>query len=596
MAVLTERKVTARALRRAPSRRTTALLLALFAVLATIAVGRLAFDQRALHGLSVAGVAVGGLEAAEIRARLAAEVARPWAAAEVRLVDGARTWTTTNGALGIAPDLDTAASAALAFGKTGDPIEQARAWLAAARGASLPFVMRAEGDAAERAVARLATEIDRPAVDGEITLAPTLVVRDPEHGRELDRPQALAALLGPQALGDRTVELRVRSRYPAVDAAGYAEAATLVRAATTPLEVSAGDRGLAEDPTGLAGLVTVRRAPVAAGDLPPVPAGAVAPAIRYRYTATLSTERIAAWTEAVAATLDRPARNASYTVQADGALAVVPSVAGVKVDREAFMAQALRELAQPASGGRRVIAPPFVADQPVFTTEQAQQHVAGMVRIASFETYFPPDHGRWRNIATGAAQFNNQVVAPGETFSFWKSIGPVEISRGYAYSGAIVDGMSRSDVIGGGLCQVSTTLFMAVASAGYQIVERGQHDYFIDRYPLGLDAAVFLPGLDLRWRNDTGFPAMIRSHSTWTSVTFEVFSIPSGRQTVFGPPVETNVRDVSPGQKADPAFPPGAKVLGRDVTRTRTVTENGRVVHHDVFRSRYNPVWGGPAS
>ena len=87
---------------------------------------------------------------------------------------------------------------------------------------------------------------------------------------------------------------------------------------------------------------------------------------------------------------------------------------------------------------------------------------------------------------------------------------------------------------------------------------------------------------------------LIRSSSSNIAVEFEIFSIPNGRTMTFGAPVVTNVRDVRPDQKADPAFPAGAKVLGRDVTVTRTVTENGRVVHNDVFRSSYSPVWGGP--
>lgn len=595
MAVLTERNATrSRSTRRASAQAGVGLLVVLLVLAAAAVAAQVAFDGRTLPGLRVAVTSVGTLDAAATRTRLRAEVAQPWAAATVRLTDGTRSWTATNAELGIAPDLDAAVAAALAYGKTGSVLDRAQAWIAAIGGnAEVPFVMRAEGTSAERFVVQVASQIDTAAVDGEITVSALgATLREPTVGRELDRGQVIAALLGAQALGDREIELRVRTRHPALDAAGFTEAAALVRTVTAPLEVSAGDRGITEDAAGLASFVIVERVVARPGELPAIPADVIAPATRYRYTATVNEARVRAWTEAVATELDRPAKNASYTVRPDGSLAVIPSVNGVKIDRDAFTAQALREI---VAAGRRTIVPTFVTDVPVFTTEQAQKYTTGMVRLTSFETFFPVNYARWKNISTGAAQFNNVVIAPGETFSFWKTLGPVTVERGYAYSGAIVDGVSNPNIIGGGLCQVSTTLFVAVAQAGYEILERGQHDYYIDRYPLGLDAAVFDPGLDLRWRNDTPYPALLRSSWSDIAVQFEIFSIPNGRTTVFGAPVVTNVRDVAPGQKADPAFAPGAKVLGSDVTRTRTVTENGKVVHYDVFRSSYKPVWGGPA-
>jgi len=599
MAVLTERKTTPRGVVRGLSTRTSAtLLVALFAIAGIALAAHVGFESRALPGLRVAGVAVGALEADGVREALRAEAARPWATATTRLVTGERVWSRTNAELGIAPDLDAATAAALSYGKTGSPLDRAQAWLSSLTGnAQVPFVMRAEGSAAERLVAQVASEIDTAAVDGEITLgARGVTVREPIAGRELDRAHAMAALLGAQALGDREVELRVRARHPAVDAAGVAEAAAFVRAATTPLEVTVADGLVSEDPVALATFLVVERVAARPGELPAVPADAVAPAARYRYVASLAPDRVRAWADAVAVLLDRPAKNATYTVAPDGALVVVPSVSGIKVDRDALGAQVLRELATAAPGRERVLAATVVTDVPIFTTEQAQQYASQLTRVSVFETFFPPNLARWKNISIGAAQFNNVVIAPGQTFSFWELIGPVTVQRGYAYAGAIIDGRSDPNVIGGGLCQVSTTIFMAVAQAGYEIVERGNHDYYIDRYPLGLDAAVFDPGLDLKWKNDTKYPVLIRSSTSNIAVEFEIFTVPNGRSVTFGPAISSNFRDIRPGQVPDSAFVPGSKVLGRDVTRTRTVTENGAVVRQDVFRSHYNPVWGGPAT
>lgn len=574
------------------------LLVPLLALVAGVFAVHAAYDGRAVPGVRVADVAIGGLGADAIRATLANEASRPWAASRVLLTVEGQTFTATNAELGISPDLDAATAAALAYGRSGDLAQRVRQWAAAIRGeTSLPFVMRAESATADRYLARIAASVDRPAQDGEIAVTATgATIREPAIGRELDRTHALSALLSAQALGDREVALRSRSLYPAVDDAGIREAAAFVRAATTPLEITAGDRGAREDAAGLVTLLRVERLVATAAELPPVPQGSVAPATRYRYVASLDDARVRAWAAAVAVAMDRPARSATYTVAADGSLVVVPSQDGVRIDVDAFVAQALGELAKPISDATRVLSPTFVRDVPRFTTEQAEQYRTGMRRAASFETFFPANLARWKNISIGAAQFNNVVLAPGDTFSFWARLGPVTVARGYAYAGAIIDGRSDPNVIGGGLCQVSTTMFMAVAQSGFQILERGNHDYYIDRYPLGLDAAVFDPGLDLKWKNDTAFPVLIRSSSSNIAVEFEIWTVPNGRSVTFSAPVETNWRDVAPDQPADSAFPPGVKVMGRDVTRVRTVAENGRIVHRDVFFSRYNPVWGGPAA
>jgi vancomycin resistance protein YoaR len=187
------------------------------------------------------------------------------------------------------------------------------------------------------------------------------------------------------------------------------------------------------------------------------------------------------------------------------------------------------------------------------------------------------------------------VIMPGQTFSFWNLLGPVTVQRGYAYAGAIIENRSDENVIGGGLCQVSTTMFNALAKLGYQIDERHAHGYLIDRYPLGLDAAVFDPGVDFRWTNDTDAPVFLWSWAGDTSLTFEVWSTPTGRTVTFSDAVQKNFVDVPADQPADPAFPKGVSVKGRDVFRTRTVTDaSGKVLHQDFFASHYAPVWGGP--
>jgi vancomycin resistance protein YoaR len=554
------------------------------------------YAQRALPGMSVGGVDIGSLEVAAIHDRLAAELAAPWATASVALVDGTRTWGTTNAELGIAPDIDAATSAALAYGKTGSVFDRIAAWIDAVRGqANIPFAMHAKGDAVDRWVAAAARDTDRAPVSGELRLgASGLQATQPVLGREVDRVGTVAALLSADSLGNREVALRVRTSYPAVDAAGFDEAYARASAAITPVTVHVEDRTFTENATFLSSMLAIERVTAKPGELPAIPQDAIAPAVRYRYQVTLVNERVASWVAALAALLDHPGKSAKFNVDKDGVPSIIPSESGVTIDQDKLRALALVELVRPTGAATRDLAAPAKVDVSAFTTDQAKALLPSLVRTSTFTTYYPPSAERHANISTGASQFDGVVIMPGQTFSFWELLGPVTVQRGYAFAGAIINNRSEDNIIGGGLCQVSTTIFNAVAAQGYEILERHSHGYYIDRYPIGYDAAVFEPGVDFRWRNDTANPVFLWSWSDWTSITIDVWGIPTGRTTVLSAPLQKNFVHPAADQPADPHFPKGVSVDGRDVFRTRTVYENGAVIHQDYFASHYAPVWGGP--
>jgi vancomycin resistance protein YoaR len=555
-----------------------------------------AYAQRALPGVTVGGVAVGSLERDAIRQRLESELLAPWAASTVTLVDGTRTWRATNGQLAIAPDIDEAITGALAYGKDGRIIDRLGAWIDALRGeATVPFAMRAQGTALDGWMTQVAHDVDRAPISGALGFGPTgLVATQPVLGRSVDRGETIAALLSADSLGDREVALRIRTTYPEVDASGFDEAYTRAAAVTTPLTVHVEDRSWDEVAPGLATFLNVERVVAKPGELPAIPSDAIAPATRYRYVTTLIDARVTTWVSAVANLLDHPGKNARFVVSADGGISITPSESGVKIDQDKFRTLVLSELVTPAVGTTRQIAAPAAVDTPAFTTDQAKALAPELQKTSTYTTYYPPSVSRHANISTGASQFDGVVIMPGQTFSFWELLGPVTVDRGYMYAGAIINNRSDENVIGGGLCQVSTTIFNAISRQGYDIVERHAHGYYIDRYPIGYDAAVFEPGVDFKWRNDTQNPVFIYSWSGAASLTIDVWGIPTGRTVVVSDPVQRNFVHPPADQPADPAFPAGVSVDGRDVWRTRTVYENGVAIHQDTFASHYAPVWGGP--
>ena len=570
----------------------TVICLALAAVFAA----EVLYADRALPGVSVAGVNVGSLTVDDARQRLESDLAAPWAdSAIVARADG-RTWTTTNRALRVQPDLAAAAEAAVAYGKSGPLVDRLGAWADALRGSAVvPMTLAAEGDDLARWLAQVASDVDRPAVSGALLAgASGLEVTTPIVGRQLDMNATAASILAAQTMGDREIDLSVRDVYPAVDSSGLQDALARAQAATTPLSVVVEDRHISEDAAGLGTLLKIERVAAKPGELAPLPAGAIAPQARFRYVVSLDETRVAQWVTAMAAKLDRPSVSAKFTVSAENVLGVVPGITGIRIEQDKMKALVMDELFRPIVGAREITAP-SAADSTALTTQQAQEWLPKLTKTSSFTTYYPPSASRHANISTGSSQFDGVVIMPGQTFSFWNLLGPVTVERGYAYAGAIIANRSDENVIGGGLCQVSTTIFNAVSRLGYQIDERHAHGYLIDRYPLGLDAAVFDPGVDFRWTNDTASPVFLWSWNSPTSVTFDVWGLPTGRTVTFTDAVQKNFVSPAADQPADPAFPKGVTVQGRDVWRTRTVTANGQVIHQDTFFSHYAPVWGGPA-
>ena len=490
------------------------------------------------------------------------------------MIDGEAVWPTTNADIGLTLDAERAAASALAVGRTGTAADRARDVIDAAKGGGdLGWPRRAMDARLDRFVERVASDVDREAADGDVTVGASGVrMSPPAFGLRVDR-----ALLRADLLGARDeiaiVNVGVEPIAPSIDEANVADVASRAETAFAPMRITAGTESLVVEASRIGELLRIRRDGAPGAE---------------RLVLAVDGPSLETLVREIAETFDGDARDAAL-IPGDEYLTVVPGRDAVRVDRAAAAAA----LAASILAGSHALAIPAVVSAPSFSTAAAVRTATETRLAAGFTTYFPENEARRINISRAATTFDGLVIAPGETFSFWQRIGEVSTRTGYAYAGAIIGGIS-STAIGGGLCQVSTTLFNAVAAAGYAIDERHPHAYYIERYPIGLDAAVFAPDTDLAWTNDTAMPAIIRAAATDTSVSFWIYSPPTGRVTTFTDPVEWDLRWPYPGQPADPAHVPGYVVLGRDVLVTRTVSEGAAVIHRDDFISHYAPVWGGP--
>ena len=246
-------------------------------------------------------------------------------------------------------------------------------------------------------------------------------------------------------------------------------------------------------------------------------------------------------------TIHRDPVNASFAFNANGPTSVVAAVPGRDLNAAATLnavTEALQRRGRGIATVSAALAGSFV--EPALTTAGAQEVLPNLIRLSTWTTYYVPAAGNgWgNNISIPARDLDGMVIMPGEDFDFWRDIGPVTFERGYSYGGAIIDGRSTGDqAIGGGICSTSTTLFNTAARAGLQMNARANHYYYIDRYPMGLDATVFATDTfsqSMGFTNDTDSPLIIKSYTSPGVVRFDLWGMPINRTVSFSSPIIWN--------------------------------------------------------
>jgi vancomycin resistance protein YoaR len=329
------------------------------------------------------------------------------------------------------------------------------------------------------------------------------------------------------------------------------------------------------------------------------------------YAPTLDTVELEANLKKLAKKINKAAVSASFTTRGGTISGVTKSKNGYKLDVDDTAALVLTALAA-REDGRIVprIEPALTVTRPALTTAEAEKARPRMKRISRWTTYFPisEKNGFGANIWIPARLIDGYVVAPGATFDFWDAVGSVTRAKGYRDGGAIINGRTEPQgALAGGICSCSTTLFNAALRAGYEMGARRNHYYYIDRYPLGLDATVFISASGAKqtmsFTNDTKYPILIRGRG-WSEggsgyVRFDLYSVPNGRKVSFSRPIVRNVRPASDSVQYTSSLRPGASqrieypVDGKQVTVTRTVRDRkGKVIHKDTYYSNYARITG----
>lgn len=317
-------------------------------------------------------------------------------------------------------------------------------------------------------------------------------------------------------------------------------------------------------------------------------------------------EVLTAWVDSVAAAYERPAIDARIEVIREGAesrAVVIPAVNGSQLDRSGIKDAIVNAVAQSHDRTVRLA----LVDVPAMrSTEEVQAY--GIVQsVGSFSTRFDPkEHNRTVNIQIAAESLNGLILAPGEEFSFNRRVGPRIEALGYKEAPVIIDGELVPD-IGGGVCQVSSTLYNAVLLAGLKVIHRIAHSIPSTYVPLGQDATVAYDYLDFRFQNDSDRHVMIHAVVEGDRLTISFYGDTPAYEEVYlqseivrviePETVEVASRELAPGQRR--VMNAGRR--GYDVHVWRIATRaDGHVTKEVVSRSSYKPanrvVWVGQTS
>lgn len=238
---------------------------------------------------------------------------------------------------------------------------------------------------------------------------------------------------------------------------------------------------------------------------------------------------------------------------------------------------------------------------PKVTTEAASGLGIKELLATGVSYFYDSIPERLFNIELGAQRTNGVIIAPGEIFSFNQAIGTISAQTGYRKGYSIVEGKTVLDD-GGGVCQVSTTLFRAVLNAGLPVVERAAHAYRVGFYEQGgflpgMDATVYPPSPDFRFLNDTLHHLLLQNYFDTVNkkLSFEIYGASDGRQTTISP---VTIYDIVPAPSEpvyqdDPNLPKSYQKqidwphAGAKAKFTRTVKRGEEILISEEFKSDY---------
>ncbi len=483
----------------------------------TLLAFRMAYSDRILPAVAVGDVGVGGMtvdEAAVAVETRAAELER----GTVSFTYNGQVWTPTLSEIGAEVDVDGSVRQAYALGRDDNPVTRLGDAHRVLRDDQV-VPLRTTIDRAVLAswFASVNADIDNRAVDASLVIDGATVSISPDRtGIVVDETAATEMILG--ALGSLQPvagDLPTTVDQPRVVTADLEPArASLERSLSSPVVVTFESRKWDLDPAELARFLVV--------DV--TPDGGVSVDL------SMDEQRLSAWLrDTLAGEINRSPKDAHIAWRdGEGLIVIEPSVDGAALRSSAFASEVTRSFLN-ASG---TVAAPVVMTKPEIDSSNLAALNINSRLARGDSNYGGQKWQRDENIEVATEYLTGTLVKPGEEFSFNEAIGPINQARGFVESGVIVDGRATTGD-GGGVCQVSTTVFRAAIIAGLPVTDWEEHTqrlkiYEQDGWTAGYDASILQwgddPALwgDLKFLNDTGGYLLVQS---WTDYPYHIVEI-----------------------------------------------------------------------
>ncbi len=527
--------------------------------------------QRLAEGTTVAGLDIGGLTAADARRRLEAASERV-ERTPVRFTAAGQSWSVAASQLGVRVDWATAVRLAAAEGEGFRPVRGLRRLQVRLFGAEVAPSASSFASVLDYQVELIGRAVDRKPLEASIQRRGLQFVTVPgRRGSNLDREAAAETIVRSLASLDRglPVALPLVISDPKIVEADLTDAlAKGQMAISAPVSLRAGETRLTLPRWQIATLLRL-------------PAKGVT-------TVTVGGKAADAWLAKLQERVNRAPTDATFAVH-PGGISVVPDRPGRALGVAASVKAIERALF--SADARVAVLPLEVAEAERTTAKAKAMGITGVV--GSYTTTYGGTPGRLTNVQLVAELIDGTYIAPGGTFSFNETTGERNAEKGFQEAPVIINGELQNG-IGGGVCQVSTTVFNAAYESGLPIGRRTNHALYISHYPLGRDATVNYPDIDLTFSNDTGSWLLLRTFVNAGSLTVNLYGAPQDRR-VESQAAALSISGKPPIERTpDPELTKGRRVV--DVVGTppretsvvrRVYNADGELLFENSWRSYY---------
>jgi len=550
----------------------------------------------------IPGVSIGGVDLSELTPQEAAQKLQQQITyadqGRILLRDGEKTYLLTPVQLGLFFDPETTTTQAMKIGRDGGISKRINAqWNSWRYGRSIAPVFVFDKRVAVAQLNQLANQINVPVIEADLTVSGVdVVVHSGQIGRHVNIDatiEKIAALL--PNLQDGIIDLVIEETPPyIIDAQEQAEFAKQILSQSLKLTAENVSSSPWEfTPDVLATMLRIERIQDNSGS---------------KFQIGLNTDYLQNFLFRLSREVSVSPKDARYIFNDDNReLEVIENaVIGRTLNVDATINEIQKKILEE---GNHEVALVFDENKPKLTDDLKGADVGVTELIHSEYSYFYGSSAdRVKNITVAASKFHGIMIAPGETFSMADALGDISLDNGYAEALIIAGGQTITGV-GGGVCQVSTTLFRTVFFAGFPIVERYSHAYRVSYYEriaggaidsrlAGLDATVYVPVVDFKFTNDSPYWILMETYvnPTYSSIQWKFYSTSDGRSvdwTTTGPVNTVDAPD--PKYVENPDLKEGEMkqidwaAQGADVTVNRTVSRDGSTVFQDTFYTHYQP-------